>query len=327
MRPQALHERFLDAIEGERERVRSRRAVLSTGARITAGAALGAAFAAPAILTSSRTGVAAAGATAQDFEDDLDILNYALTLEHLEHAFYRDGLESLGEADIADATDDETFGLLSEIRDHEAAHVEALTGAITDLGGDPVAEATYDFGYDDVAGFLEVAMALENTGVAAYAGAAPSISDEAILATALGIHSVEARHAGFLNRLNEMSPFPDAVDEPLTREEVLDAAGGFITEEESESTPEEGAASEGGEEAVTIDMFRFMPATIEIPVGTTVTWTNQELNPHSVVANEGAFESEVLGDGESFTFTFEEAGSFPYICGLHPNMKGEVVAS
>jgi plastocyanin/rubrerythrin len=315
----------METIEGERGRIRSRRALLATGAKVAAGGALGLAFAGPAIVAPSQAALATA--LAQDFEDDVDILNYALTLEHLEHVFYREGLDTLGEADIADATDDEAFGLLTEIRDHEAAHVEALTQVITDLGGEPVAEATYDFGYDDVAGFLEVAMALENTGVAAYAGAAPSISDEAILTAALGIHSVEARHASFLNRLNGMSPFPDDIDQPLTREEVLAVAGGFITGESSESTPEEGAASEGGEEAVTIDMFKFMPAMIEVPVGTIVTWTNQELNPHSVIADEGAFESETLGDGESFTFTFEEAGSFTYYCGFHTMMKGEVVVS
>lgn len=325
MRPQTLHERFLTAIDGERTRLRSRRTVLGTGAKIAAGSALGVAFAGPAILTSAPAALATS--LAQDFEDDLDILNYALTLEHLEHAFYRDGLETLGEAEIAEGTDDQAFGLLSEIRDHEAAHVETLTGVITDLGGEPVAEATYDFGYDDVAGFLEVAMALENTGVAAYAGAAPSISDEAILTAALGIHSVEARHAGYLNRLNAMSPFPDDIDQPLTREEVLAAAGGFITGESSDATPEEAAAAEGGEEAVTIDMFRFTPDTIEVPVGTTVTWTNMEVSPHSVIADEGEFASDTLGDGDSFSFTFEEAGTFSYYCGFHTNMKGNVTVS
>lgn len=323
MRSQALHERFLTAIDGERARVRSRREVLGTGAKIAAGGALGVAVAGPAILTSTRA--VSATTLAQDFADDLDILNYALTLEHLEHAFYRDGLDTLGEADIAGATDDEAFGLLTEIRDHEAAHVETLTGVITELGGEPVAEATYDFGYSDAASFLEVAMALENTGVAAYAGAAPSISDEAILTAALGIHSVEARHAAYLNGLNAMSPFPDDVDQPLTRDDVLAAAGGFITGDTSDSTP--AAAAEGGEEVITIDMFRFMPDTIEVPVGTTVTWTNMESSPHSVVADDGAFESDTLGDGVSFSFTFEEAGSFPYICGFHNNMKGEVVVA
>ena len=104
----------------------------------------------------------------------------------------------------------------------------ALTQTITDLKGEPVEEAEYDFGYDDVDGFLEVAMALENVGVAAYAGAAPSIESADILAAALGIHSVEARHAAYLNIRNEESPFPNAVDEAMTRDEVLEAAGGFI---------------------------------------------------------------------------------------------------
>ncbi|MBA2277952.1 MAG: ferritin-like domain-containing protein, partial [Chloroflexia bacterium] len=235
---QPISERFLAAIEGECGRLRSRRGLLAGGARV-AGGALALGVGGAAVGSGLRT------ALAQDFADDLEILNYALTLEHLEYAFYRDGLDELGEdafGDFEGAAD--LFARLEEIRDHEGAHVDALTQTITDLGGEPVAEAEYDFGYDDVAGFLEVAMALENTGVAAYAGAAPSIEDAAVLAAALGIHSVEARHAAYLNERNEVSPFPDAVDAPQTRDEVLEAAGGFIAGEGA-ATPE-GSGDAGG---------------------------------------------------------------------------------
>ena len=81
---------------------------------------------------------------AQELTSDLDVLNYALTLEHLEYAFYRDGvgLFTFGNDGRGQSIDTN----FAAIRDHEGAHVETLTSVITDLGGEPVAEATYDFG-------------------------------------------------------------------------------------------------------------------------------------------------------------------------------------
>lgn len=160
----------------------------------------------------------------------VDVLNYALTLEHIEYAFYRDGLDQFGEQEFVDAgfapIVHQYFG---EIRDHELAHVETLTQVVTDLGGEPVEEAEYDFGYTDLAGFVGVAQALENTGVGAYQGAAQFLIDEdALLTAALTIHGVEARHAAYLNGLNATSPFPDAVNPTLTPDEVLAIAGPFI---------------------------------------------------------------------------------------------------
>ena len=100
---------------------------------------------------------------------------------------------------------------------------------ITDLGGEPVAEAEYDFGYSDLAGFVGVAQVLENTGVSAYQGAAQFLIDEdELLTAALTIHGVEARHAAYLNGLQGESPFPEAVNPTLTPDEVLAAAGPFI---------------------------------------------------------------------------------------------------
>ena len=222
---QTLPERFLAAVAAERQRTASRRRFLTGSVKLAGGGALAlAAFGGP-------FGRTVRPVAAQDFADDIEILNYALTLEHLEASFYRDGLEELGEAAFTDAgRPADVFGLLEEIRDHELAHVETLTGVITDLGGVPVEEGTYQFGYEDVDGFLEVAAALENTGVAAYAGAAPQITDPGLLAAALGIHSVEARHAAYLNARNGESPFPDAADEALTPTEVLEIAGQFIVQ-------------------------------------------------------------------------------------------------
>jgi hypothetical protein len=160
----------------------------------------------------------------------VDVLNYALTLEHLEYAFYRDGLATYAADDFTaagyTANVYEWFGI---IRDHEREHVDTITQVIMDLGGEPVAEAEYDFGYTDLAGFVGVAQVLENTGVSAYQGAAQFLIDEdALLTAALTIHGVEARHAAYLNGLQGESPFPEAFNPTLTPEEVLAAAGGFI---------------------------------------------------------------------------------------------------
>lgn len=165
------------------------------------------------------------------FANDTEVLNYALTLEHLETAFYRDGLASIGSAGIvALGFQSGVFDLLSEIAAHEASHVETLTKVVSSLGGQPVAEAKYNFGYKDAKGFLATAQAIEDTGVGAYGGAARYLMDSPdLLTAALTIHGVEARHASYLAVLNGVSPFPAAFDKALTKDEVLKIAGPFIT--------------------------------------------------------------------------------------------------
>jgi len=118
---------------------------------------------------------------------------------------------------------------MATIRDHEKAHVDTIAEVVGTLGGNAVAEAEYDFGYGPLSEFLAVAKALENTGVAAYKGAAPSVTSNDVLPSALAVHSVEARHASFLDLLNDSSPFPNAVGEAKSVDEVLEIAGGFIT--------------------------------------------------------------------------------------------------
>lgn len=167
-------------------------------------------------------------AAIHEFESDIDVLNYALTLEHLEAAFYEmAGDYNLGEDPFGNAIND--YAALAG--EQEAAHVATLTQVITDLGGEPVARATYDFGVTDAQSFLATAAALENVGVAAYDGAGAAIQDPGLLTAAGSIVAVEARHAAYLNLVTGASPFPAAVETPMTVDEVLEAAGPFIVQD------------------------------------------------------------------------------------------------
>ena len=87
------------------------------------------------------------------------------------------------------------------------------------------------------------------------------------------------------------------------------------------------AATPVAANAVNIDNFAFVPATVTVKVGSTVTWTNKDEDPHTVVADGGAFRSEALGSGGTYSFTFPAAGTFDYVCSIHPFMRGNVVVT
>ena len=78
---------------------------------------------------------------------------------------------------------------------------------------------------------------------------------------------------------------------------------------------------------VKIDNFSFGPAALTVPVGTTVTWTNRDDIPHTVVSTDDPkiFKSKVLDTDEKFSFTFSKAGTYPYFCSVHPKMTGKVI--
>jgi rubrerythrin len=219
-----FHERLLQgaAISGERRRM-SRRGLLGGSLKLAGGAAVALSLTTIPGVVSIRSLVAA-----QALTSDVDVLNYALTLEHLEYAFYRDGIGLFSFGQDSRGQSIETN--FAAIRDHEGAHVATLTSVISDLGGEPVAEASYDFGdaYSDPMAFLMTAAALENTGVSAYDGAAQFITDPELLTAAGSIVAVEARHASYLNLLTGELPFPAAFESPLTMDEVLEIAGPFI---------------------------------------------------------------------------------------------------
>lgn len=147
---------------------------------------------------------------------DVDILNFALTLEFLEAAFY----ELSDDAGL----DKSTKKLAKEFGGNEQDHVDALTGTIKDLGGKPAAKPEFDFSsVTDQKSFLELAETLEDTGVSAYNGAAPSIKDLEVLGAAGSIVQVEARHAAAIRLLRDEQPAPDAFDPALSEAKVLEA--------------------------------------------------------------------------------------------------------
>jgi plastocyanin len=79
------------------------------------------------------------------------------------------------------------------------------------------------------------------------------------------------------------------------------------------------------ETTVKIDNFSFSPASVTIPAGTTVRWTNRDDIPHTIVSDDKTFKSKALDTDEQFTYTFDKPGTYSYFCGLHPKMTAKVV--
>jgi plastocyanin len=91
------------------------------------------------------------------------------------------------------------------------------------------------------------------------------------------------------------------------------------------STPDTTAGTGVGGRQVVMKNLAFDPATVTIKAGESVTWTNQDSMSHTVVADNGEFESGELGQGATFTFAFDQPGTYPYHCSIHPSMKATVV--
>lgn len=189
---------------------------LSRGALIAKGA-LGAA----AVYGAVAAGPLVRRAFAQMGGGDVEILNFALTLEHLESAFYE---RALAEVDLGG----ETRELAQTILDDENEHVAALAKTIEGLGGKPVAAPMATFPLSDEAAFLKLAQTLEDTGVSAYDGAAPAIGSKELLATAGAIVQVEARHAARVRLARDAPPAPNAFDPALSQRQVLKAVQPFV---------------------------------------------------------------------------------------------------
>jgi hypothetical protein len=179
---------------------------------LTAGAVFGATAVSPYV----------SNAFAASGSGDIDILNFALTLEYLETDFYQTKGKTVG-------LSGEAKTLATMFGEEEAEHVVALTKAITSAGGKPVKKPTFSFPVTNQASFLKLAYVLENTGVGAYNGAGPSLVNKAYLAAAGSIVQVEARHAASIALLTGAMITPNgAFDKPLSKKQVLAAADPLI---------------------------------------------------------------------------------------------------
>lgn len=162
------------------------------------------------------------GETEQFGKGDVGILNYALTLEYLETAFYEEVVKS-GLFKGADLATIKKFG------SEEAEHVAALTATVKKLGGKPAPMPKTEFPLQGADKVLELAATVENLGAAAYLGQAGNIKSPEVLAAALSIHTVEGRHAAALNTLLGEPITPDgAFAVPADAKTVLKEVEPFI---------------------------------------------------------------------------------------------------
>jgi rubrerythrin len=160
--------------------------------------------------------------TEQFGKGDIGILNYALTLEYLETAFYEEVVKS-------GLFKGEELAVLKKFGSEEAQHVAALNSTVKKLGGKPAAKPKSEFPLESAKAVAELAGTVENLGAAAYLGQAGNIESPEVLAAALSIHSVEARHAATLNTLLGMSITPTgAFAEAADVKTVLKSVEPFI---------------------------------------------------------------------------------------------------
>lgn len=194
-------------------RPRSRRDFLKTLAVAGAGTAV-----ASAMFTSNK-------AFAQSGGGDVDILNFALTLEYLEAEFYALALD-------AGVLEGAALSQVTATGDHENQHVEALIGLLEGAGATPVAKPEFTFPADAFSSqdsILALAATFEPVGVGAYLGAGPMIQDPAILAAAGSIEAVEGQHVvAFNNLTGVVPPANEAFPAALSKDEVLAAVAPFL---------------------------------------------------------------------------------------------------
>ncbi|MBJ7611487.1 MAG: ferritin-like domain-containing protein [Candidatus Dormibacteraeota bacterium] len=191
------------------------RSALGAGAVITGEGAI-------QLLSSTR-------AWAADFNSDVDVLNYTLTLEYLEATFYEQGNQA---GILTSQADKDLFTLIQQ---DEEAHVKAISDTVTKLGGVPVAKPQVNFPADTFSSrdaFLKLSKTFEETGVGAYLGAAGSIQSKDVLQAAAGIFGVEARHAAAVGYISGAQPeggiYMGATETAKSKADVLAAVMPFL---------------------------------------------------------------------------------------------------
>jgi rubrerythrin len=190
----------------------------------SAGAASFGAFVLAACGSSKKAATTAAttASTSSAAGGDVAIANYALTLEYLETEFYEKVVSS-------GFFSGKSASLIKSFGEQEQTHVEALKGAVAKLGGTPVAQPSGKFPIENAKQVTELAYTVENLGASAYLGQAAKIQNAELLAAALAIHSVEARHAATLGTVLNKPITPDgAFAKPSDMSTVLAAVKPFL---------------------------------------------------------------------------------------------------
>jgi rubrerythrin len=190
----------------------------------TAGAASFGAFVLAACGSSKKAATTAAttASTSSAAGGDVAIANYALTLEYLETEFYEKVVSS-------GFFSGKSASLIKSFGEQERTHVEALKGAVSKLGGTPVAQPSGKFPIENAKQVTELAYTVENLGASAYLGQAAKIQNAELLAAALSIHTVEARHAATLGTVLNKPITPDgAFAKPSDMSTVLAAVKPFL---------------------------------------------------------------------------------------------------
>jgi hypothetical protein len=197
-------ESFLSSVDRDGA-LRETRELAETSASRRNFLRLGAVGIGTALYASAQRAQAASGLSTSD----ISILNYALVLEHLQAAFYT-------EAERSGALTGKAAQATHVVGATERAHVKAFLKL---LGSQAVKRPTFNFQgvTENQQQFLKTAVAFEDLAVAAYKGQAPRLKSRAVLAAAVGIHSVEARHAAWMRELFGITPAVRAFDQPASR--------------------------------------------------------------------------------------------------------------
>jgi len=160
---------------------------------------------------------------------DATVLQFALTLEHLENKFYNGALEKFSEKDFNDAGySSDYYHNLQYIGHDEAEHVKLLSGALTAAGANPVAECVYNFPYTDIPSFITLSSVLEGVGTSAYLGGAPLITSKDYLTVAGSILVTEAKHTSYQRAAIGEIAIANPYGTPLDPTSVYTLAAAFI---------------------------------------------------------------------------------------------------
>lgn len=268
-------------------------------------------------------------------EGDLAVAQVAASLEVLAVNTYGAALEAAGAGSLGEVPE-AVAEFITTAQAHHQAALDAWNGVLTGNGMEAVAappadlEATVNeqFGaVTDVVGAAQLALMLEDIAAATYLSAIGTLESEAAIALAGSIQPIDRQHAAVLRFVLGEYPVPEifATTDLAYGGEAAPASSEAPASSDAPETTAGAAAA--GAMAVGIVDFAFEPATLEVPAGSTVTWTNNDTFDHTVVADDASFQSETMKPGDTFSFEFPAAGEFPYICGIHPQMVASITVT